>query len=184
MLAFRSAAACSVRSCPRRARARERLRSPNSRTHSTTGPSRSARRPRLSRSSLTLDRATSVSTRVSVGLEILREVTHRCHPGVPASNCTNCGLHRKFDASKSSTYIPNGTEWDILYGSGPVSGFLSADKVTVGGVSVSAATFAVSLRLLLCRALLWSLSARTAARLRAGGDEHDGPRGRVCDWQV
>ena len=61
---------------------------------------------------------------------------------MPSSNCTDCGLHHKYNPAKSSTYTPNGTAWDILYGSGPVSGFLSADTVTVGGVSVPAATFA------------------------------------------
>lgn len=61
---------------------------------------------------------------------------------VPSSNCTDCGFHAKFQESKSSTYVPNGTAWDILYGSGPVSGFLSEDTVNVGGVSVASATFA------------------------------------------
>jgi hypothetical protein len=61
---------------------------------------------------------------------------------VPSGNCTDCGLHHKYEHDKSSTYVPNGTAWDILYGSGPVSGFLSSDKVNVGGVSVSQAMFA------------------------------------------
>lgn len=61
---------------------------------------------------------------------------------VPSKNCSDCGLHHKYDPSKSSTYIPNGTAWSILYGSGPVSGFLSGDVVNVGGVSVPAAVFA------------------------------------------
>lgn len=61
----------------------------------------------------------------------------------PAANCSNCGaLKKKYDSSKSSTYIPNGTEWKIEYGSGPVSGYLSADTVTVGDVSVRTTTFA------------------------------------------
>ena len=62
---------------------------------------------------------------------------------MPSSNCSNCGLHKKYDGAKSSTYVPNGTEWDILYGSGPVSGFLSGDTVNVGGITVASATFAV-----------------------------------------
>lgn len=61
---------------------------------------------------------------------------------VPANNCTNCGLHASFNAANSQTYKPNGTAFYIQYGSGPVSGFLSADTVNVGGLSVSDATFA------------------------------------------
>lgn len=61
---------------------------------------------------------------------------------VPASNCTNCGLKPKYTASKSSTYHANGTAWNIRYGSGPVSGYLSEDNVAIGGLSVTGQTFA------------------------------------------
>eukprot|EP00041_Stephanoeca_diplocostata_P005933 m.71532 g.71532 ORF g.71532 m.71532 type:complete len:378 (-) comp16083_c0_seq1:165-1298(-) len=57
---------------------------------------------------------------------------------VPASNCskTSCLLKHKYDSSKSSTYQRDGRIFDIRYGSGPVSGFLSKDKLTVGGLTV------------------------------------------------
>lgn len=61
---------------------------------------------------------------------------------VPASNCTNCGSKPAFDATKSSTYDVNGKSFEILYGSGPVSGYLGSDMVTVGGMSTRS-TFAL-----------------------------------------
>lgn len=55
---------------------------------------------------------------------------------VPATNCSaSCGLHPRFDATKSSTYIPNGTAFDIDYASGPVSGYVGGDVINVGGIS-------------------------------------------------
>jgi hypothetical protein len=56
---------------------------------------------------------------------------------VPNSNCsTSCGLHARYDSAKSSTYAPNGTVFAINYVSGPVSGRLEYDNVTVGGITV------------------------------------------------
>jgi len=63
---------------------------------------------------------------------------------VPTKSCSifNCALHSKFDSSKSSTYIKNGTEFRIQYGSGPVAGYFSQESVTIGGVKVKSQDFA------------------------------------------
>jgi len=56
---------------------------------------------------------------------------------VPKVGCTHCGLpfisHKsKYDDSKSSTYVADGSDFEIQYGSGSVSGFFSRDDVTLG----------------------------------------------------
>lgn len=50
--------------------------------------------------------------------------------------------HNIYDHSKSSTYQKNGTIFQIMYGSGPVSGVYSADDVTIGGFKAKDFTFA------------------------------------------
>jgi len=50
--------------------------------------------------------------------------------------------HKRYDHTKSSSYVANGTTFNIAYGSGPVSGFYSADTMTVGDVAIPGYTFA------------------------------------------
>jgi hypothetical protein len=63
---------------------------------------------------------------------------------VASSNCdSSCGrTHAKYDSSKSKTYVANGTVFDIEYGSGPVSGYDSNDRVGLGGLVVTNQVFA------------------------------------------
>jgi len=65
---------------------------------------------------------------------------------VPSTTCrkTNiaCLLHSKYDSKKSTSYMPNGTNYSIKYGSGACSGFMSNDAVSVGTLKVANQTFA------------------------------------------
>lgn len=62
---------------------------------------------------------------------------------VASSNCDDsCGRHAEYDSSASSTYIANGTVFNIEYGSGPVSGYQSIDKLDFGGMIVEQQEFA------------------------------------------
>jgi hypothetical protein len=54
----------------------------------------------------------------------------------------SCAGHAKYDSSKSATYHANGTEFYIMYGSGPVSGYWSNDNVNAGGIVVEQQAFA------------------------------------------
>jgi hypothetical protein len=62
---------------------------------------------------------------------------------VAGSDCdSSCGRHAEYNAAKSSTYVANGTAFDIMYGSGPVSGYESADVLSTGSLNVKDQIFA------------------------------------------
>jgi len=65
---------------------------------------------------------------------------------VPSSECSffdlACWVHHTYDHSKSSTYVANGQNFSIEYGSGSLTGFLSQDVVTIGGLEVQNQLFA------------------------------------------
>lgn len=61
---------------------------------------------------------------------------------IPSKKCSGCGSHKLYDSSSSSSYVANGTVFNIQYGSGPVSGFLSKDNVFVGDIGIKQVNFA------------------------------------------
>jgi len=62
---------------------------------------------------------------------------------VPGSECgSSCGNHARYNSALSSTYVPNGTVFQITYGSGPVNGYDSYDNVNVGNLVIQKQEFA------------------------------------------
>ena len=63
---------------------------------------------------------------------------------VPSKDCNSiaCYLHTKYDSSASSTYKKNGSDFEIRYGSGSLSGFISQDIVTIGDLMIKHQDFA------------------------------------------
>uniref|UniRef100_A0A673MF47 Cathepsin D-like n=1 Tax=Sinocyclocheilus rhinocerous TaxID=307959 RepID=A0A673MF47_9TELE len=69
---------------------------------------------------------------------------------VPSIHCSfldiACWLHHRYNSKKSSTYVQNGTEFSIRYGSGSLSGFISQDTVTLAGLKVPNQQFAEAVK--------------------------------------
>lgn len=57
---------------------------------------------------------------------------------VPSQSCTSiaCFLHSTYDSSSSSTYKKNGSDFEIHYGSGSLSGFVSNDVFSIGDLNI------------------------------------------------
>ena len=55
---------------------------------------------------------------------------------------TSIGTHKRYDSGASATYHQDGRDFEIHYGSGTMSGFVSTDKVCVADVCVDHQEFA------------------------------------------
>ena len=51
-------------------------------------------------------------------------------------------LHNKYHSEKSSTYVKNDTKFEIQYGTGSLTGFLSQDSVAISSLEVKNQLFA------------------------------------------
>jgi len=65
---------------------------------------------------------------------------------VPSSHCDwidiPCYFHARYYQERSSTYIANNTRFSIQYGSGSMTGYLSVDDMSIGGLNVKRQKFA------------------------------------------
>jgi saccharopepsin len=63
---------------------------------------------------------------------------------VPSTECGSiaCYLHTKYDHESSSTYTKNGSAFEIRYGSGELSGYVSKDIVQIGDLKIKDQLFA------------------------------------------
>lgn len=62
---------------------------------------------------------------------------------IPSHSCWSipCWTHTTYKSSDSSSYVSNGTAFNITYGSGSVNGITSQDSVTLGGVTAKNVLF-------------------------------------------
>merc|ERR1719370_680040 len=65
---------------------------------------------------------------------------------IPSKKCgflnIACRTHNKYDSTKSSSYVADGADFSIAYGTGAMKGFVSGDKVCVSGTCVKEQKFA------------------------------------------
>lgn len=68
---------------------------------------------------------------------------------VPSTRChffsLACWFHHRFNPKASSSFRPNGTKFAIQYGTGRLSGILSGDNLTIGGIHNVSVTFGEAL---------------------------------------
>jgi cathepsin D len=59
---------------------------------------------------------------------------------IPSIHCVPsnvaCSVHAQYDSSKSSTYVANGTDVEIIFGLGSLSTYLSVDVITIGDIKI------------------------------------------------
>lgn len=61
---------------------------------------------------------------------------------VPSKACDNCkNKSSLYDSSSSSTFVKNGKSFALQYGTGSCRGFLSNDKVSIGGAEITGFDF-------------------------------------------
>jgi len=69
---------------------------------------------------------------------------------VPSEQCKilnlACQTHNRYDNTLSTTYVADGSEFNIQYGSGAMEGFVSLDSCTVGDVTIAGQEFAEALK--------------------------------------
>ena|SRR6478609_7899894 len=67
---------------------------------------------------------------------------------VPSKRCSSiaCYLHNRYDSTKSTTYVANGTTFEIQYGSGSMSGVVSNEMLKIGEISLESQDFAESIK--------------------------------------
>lgn len=63
---------------------------------------------------------------------------------VPSKSCGSiaCYLHSTYDSSSSSSYKSNGSDFEIHYGSGSLTGFVSNDVMSIGDLTIKKQDFA------------------------------------------
>ncbi|XP_017023395.1 cathepsin D [Drosophila kikkawai] len=64
---------------------------------------------------------------------------------LPSTNCPKsnavCQRHRQYNSSSSSSHVPDGRNFTLLYGSGSVIGYLSKDTLHLAGVDIPGMVF-------------------------------------------
>ncbi|KZT33959.1 Asp-domain-containing protein [Sistotremastrum suecicum HHB10207 ss-3] len=66
---------------------------------------------------------------------------------VPSTSCNSiaCYLHKKYDSTASSSFKKNGSEFEIYYDSGAISGIISQDVLSIGDLTIKSQDFGEAL---------------------------------------